>query len=267
MTDVPRLLVGTVAMRPYVFVFLLAYLFLAVSRMGWVRALVWTVLAYLLAFACEWSSIHNGFPFGLYRYFDDTRDRELWVAGVPFFDSLSFAFLSFVSFEAAVILRTPWVSWHTTVGDAAARRSWLTVVYAGLLMMFLDVVIDPVTLQGERWFLGKLYDYPHGGSHFGVTIENYLGWFVVAVLITTSFRLLEETVLRTVSQRGAFDFPLKHAAPLGVYFGILGFNIAVTFWIGETTMGWASTFIALLLGWMFVQHVASPYRRGEGERG
>lgn len=260
MTDWPRLLVGTVALRPYVFVFLLAYVFLAVSRMGWARTLVWTATAYLTAFACEWSSIHNGFPFGLYRYFDDTRERELWVAGVPFFDSLSFAFLSFVSFEAAVILRTPWVSWHTTVGDAEARRSWLTTVYAGLLMMFLDVVIDPVTLQGERWFLGKLYEYPSGGPHFGVTIENYVGWFVVSVLITTVFRLLDGTLLRRVARRGVFEFPFKHAAPLGVYFGIFAFNIAVTFWIGETTMGWASTFIALLIGWMFAQHMLSPYR-------
>ncbi|OYT71903.1 MAG: hypothetical protein CFK52_06605 [Chloracidobacterium sp. CP2_5A] len=266
MTDLPRLLAGTVAMRPYVFVFLLAYLFLAVSRMGWARTLVWTVVAYLLAFACEWSSIRNGFPFGLYRYFDHTSDRELWVAGVPFFDSLSFAFLSFVSFEAAVILRTPWVSWHAASDDAAARRSWLTIIYAGLLMTFLDIVIDPVTLQGDRWFLGKLYDYPSGGPHFGVTIENYVGWFVVSVLITTSFRLLDATALRAVSRRGAFAFPFKQVAPLGVYFGILAFNIAVAFWIGETTMGWAGVFIAFLIGWMFFQHAVSPARRLDGAR-
>lgn len=131
--------------------------------------------------------------------------------------------------------------------------------------MFLDVVIDPVTLQGERWFLGQIYGYPHGGPHFGVTIENYVGWFVVSVLITTTFRLWEATLLRGVARTGTFAFPFQHVAPLGVYFGIFAFNIAVTFWIGETTMGWASTFIAFLIGWMFVQHALSPYRSRPGE--
>lgn len=85
MTDLLHRLAGTVLLRPYVFVFLLAYLFLAVARLGWLRTLVWTVTAYLIAWACEWSSIHNGFPFGRYDYIDRTSDRELWVAGVPFF--------------------------------------------------------------------------------------------------------------------------------------------------------------------------------------
>lgn len=84
MTDLLHRLAGTVLLRPYVFVFLLAYLFLAVARLGWLRTLVWTVTAYLIAWACEWSSIHNGFPFGRYDYIDRTSDRELWVAGVPF---------------------------------------------------------------------------------------------------------------------------------------------------------------------------------------
>jgi hypothetical protein len=54
MTDLLHRLAGTVLLRPYVFVFLLAYLFLAVARLGWLRTLVWTVTAYLIAWACEW---------------------------------------------------------------------------------------------------------------------------------------------------------------------------------------------------------------------
>src|SRR5437016_13476708 len=103
MVEFLRLFAGTVALRPYVFTFLVAYLFLAVTSMGWRRTLLFTVLAYILAFCCEFSSIHNGFPFGLYYYIPETRNRELWIVGVPFMDSLSFTFLSFVSFELAVL--------------------------------------------------------------------------------------------------------------------------------------------------------------------
>ena len=36
-------------------------------RLARVRTTVlFTVLTYVVAWACEWSSVHNGFPFGLY---------------------------------------------------------------------------------------------------------------------------------------------------------------------------------------------------------
>lgn len=85
-------------LRPYVFAFLAAFALIAVSEIGVRRTVTWSLLGYGVAFACEWSSTRNGFPFGLYHYLDAaTRDRELWVSNVPFMDSLSFVFLTFVS--------------------------------------------------------------------------------------------------------------------------------------------------------------------------
>src|SRR6266851_2697779 len=102
-----HLLLSTVALRPYVFIFLAAFLFIAIINFGLRATLLFTVLTYIVALACEWSSIHNGFPFGLYHYVSATQGREIWIAGVPFFDSLSFTFLSFVSFNIALLLSSP----------------------------------------------------------------------------------------------------------------------------------------------------------------
>ena len=52
------LLLGTVLLRPYVFIFLAMFLFLAGRQIGWARTLLWTVTGYGLAFAAEFSSIH-----------------------------------------------------------------------------------------------------------------------------------------------------------------------------------------------------------------
>src|ERR1041385_4777713 len=93
-----RLLAGTVMMRPYVFVFLVVYLFAAVTKMGWRRTAAFTVVAWVVAYVAEFSSTRNGFPFGMYVYVDATRDRELWLSNVPFFDSLSFSFLCYLGF-------------------------------------------------------------------------------------------------------------------------------------------------------------------------
>ena len=41
----------------------------------------------------------------MYVYLDGTRTRELWLSNVPFWDSLSFVFLSYFSWQLAAALR------------------------------------------------------------------------------------------------------------------------------------------------------------------
>src|SRR5579859_2495183 len=99
-----HLLLSTIALRPYVFIFLASFLFISIVNFGLRTTLLFAVFTYLAALACEWSSIHNGFPFGLYHYVEATRGREIWVFGVPFMDSLSFTFLGFASYTVALLL-------------------------------------------------------------------------------------------------------------------------------------------------------------------
>src|SRR6202790_4237007 len=102
-----HLLIGTVELRPYVFIFLAAFLLISVINFGVRTPLLFTVLTYAVSLACEWSSVHNGFPFGLYHYIDATRAREIWVFGLPVMDSLSFPFPAFASYTVALFLSSP----------------------------------------------------------------------------------------------------------------------------------------------------------------
>src|SRR5260370_1013447 len=70
MEHVFQIAVGTVAMRPYVFAFLVAYLAAAVLHLGWRTILWFTVAGYLISFVSEVSSINTGFPYGWYYYLD-----------------------------------------------------------------------------------------------------------------------------------------------------------------------------------------------------
>ena len=99
-----QLLWGTVVLRPYVFVFLSAYLWLATWHLGLGRTLIYLVFGYTVAWLSEVSSIHTGFPYGVYIYIPATRAQELWVLGVPFMDSLSYVFLSYASYSLALLL-------------------------------------------------------------------------------------------------------------------------------------------------------------------
>lgn len=246
-----QLLLGTVLLRPYVFVFFACYLFLAITHLGRKRTLVFTIVAFLIAFLCEWSSAvaATGFPFGLYYYLPATTDKELWIAGVPFMDSLSFTFLSYVSWELAVtLLARLQVNWRDVQKEDSPqlRHSWAVTLLAAFLMMYLDIIIDPVALRGDRWFLGKIYYYPGGGSYFGITLANFLGWYFVCAAILRVFAGLEKWFCWP-DTKGILNYPYKAIAPVGLYFGILGFNLFMTFWIGERELGVVGMIIILPL--------------------
>lgn len=239
------LLWGTVLLRPYVFLFLAVYLTIAILNMGVLRSLFFTVLAYGIAFLCEYSSTRNGFPFGFYTYIDTTRDQELWISNVPFMDSLSFSFLIYVSYTLSLLLWAPLIKkgWDIRLGEIGPiKHSFKVIASASILCMLMDVIIDPIAFLGDQWFLGKIYFYREPGEYFHIPLTNFAGWFFVAAATLTCF--------------AAFNSFLDHKTPLktkqiagqallgpGLYFGVLTFNLGVTFYIGEFLLGVWGTFI------------------------
>ncbi len=263
--DLLHRIVGMVVLRPYVFVFFAIYLFAAVTRLGWKRTAVFTVIAYAVAFAAEFSSTRTGVPFGLYHYIDVTRDRELWIANVPFWDSLSFTFLCYLGWRLGVLLYAPLVGHGGAMQIVETREiatSWRVCLIGSLLMTWLDIVIDPLTVLGDRWFLGRMYFYPNGGLYFGVPLSNFLGWFVVGV---TTIRLYQLWDRRTAPDRTRRQLPYGAFLEPALYLGILLFNLVLTFWIGERLLATVGIAIYVPLVLLFGIHVLDPRRRASAE--
>jgi len=257
-------ILGMVVLRPYVFVFFGVYLLAAVTRIGWRRTTVFTIVAYAVAFAAEFSSTRNGIPFGLYHYIDVTRDRELWISNVPFWDSLSFTFLCYLGWRLGVLWHAPLLVRRADVQVVETRAiatSWRVSLTGALLMTWLDVVIDPLTVHGERWFLGRMYYYPDGGIYFGVPLSNFVGWFVVGTVTTRIFQAWERRYGPRHPRTGARHVPLSALVEPLVYVGILAFNLALTFWIGETVLGMVGLMMYVPIVALFVLHVFDPRRR------
>lgn len=247
-----RLLISTILLRPYVFIFLAAFLALAVPAWGWWRTLIYIVLGYTLAWAAEYSSTHNGFPFGLYSYFQEpTADKELWVFGVPFMDSLSFVFLTFSGLHMARLVfgplrQGPLGRWD--IRWASLERPIRAGIWAlaGLFTMGLDLIIDPVALRGERWFLGQIYRYAHHGYYFGVPVSNFIGWALLAWTIVGVFGLLDRYLLTRYLGEWR-NYPADAILCVGLYAGILFFNLVVTFAIGEISLGVVGCVLSAIL--------------------
>jgi hypothetical protein len=223
------LLIGTLTLRPYVFGFLAAFLLAGAFDLGWRRTLLFGGWVGPLAWLCEFSSTRIGVPFGLYHYTGATRGRELFIADVPFMDSLSFTFLAYAAFclaRAALRSRQP------------AAPS--VVLLAGVLMMLLDVVIDPIAVRGDRWFLGRIFYYPDGGVYFGVPLSNFVGWMVVGwagvggYCRLAAWRRPRPAAARPVGADGPFDRYGTRVWPgIGLYYAVLVFNLGVTGWLEE----------------------------------
>jgi putative membrane protein len=261
MTDVPRLLLGSVLLRPYVFGFLVVHVLGASALLGWRRTTAYTLLTWAVAFLAECSSIRTGIPFGWYYYVPDTAGHELWIAGVPFFDSLSFPFLLAASYA---------VAWLLLAGPPAAKAArpatFPHLALTALLFVLADVVIDPVALRGDRWFLGRIYGYPEPGLYFGVPLANFVGWGVVGLVATALYQAWERR------QRGLPAAQLRGRAWLcpGLYFLVLAFNLAITFAIGEWMLGLCGSALGLTLTGVTSRALRGPGRAspawGEGIR-
>jgi putative membrane protein len=297
-TEVPRLLLGSLILRPYVFALLFLHLAGASALLGWRRTAAFTLITWGVALAAEHSSIRTGIPFGWYYYIPRTADRELWIAGVPFFDSLSFSFLLVASYGLAwfllaagrtgchfgsrVTLRVPDVgSPDPKTGCSLGVRAPFGcpicgmprpgrvrhLILASLLFVLIDMVIDPVALRGDRWFLGQIYGYPEPGLYFGVPLANFLGWGAVGMTATAVYHLWERCLPETRAGR----FAGRAALCPGLYFIVLVLNLAVTAALGEWRLLLSGVVLALpILLWIagiLVGSRALAWRpRAEGTR-
>ena len=240
------LLIGTLFLRPYVFGFLAAFLLAGARDLGWRRIAVFGASVWPLAWLAEFSSTRTGVPFGLYHYTGDTRGQELFIANVPFMDSLSFTFLAYAAFCLARVA----VRGRRVPGAVLA-------LFAGVLMMALDVVIDPLAVRGDRWFLGRIFYYPDGGVYFGVPLSNFLGWVIVGAVGVGAYLAIVGDAAGRQARGG-----------VALYYAVAVFNLAVTVWIGEWVLAAVGLTLhgglALSLRWLN-QSVEAPV--GFGGRG
>jgi putative membrane protein len=242
-------LINTIIARPYVFAFLAVFLVLAIKRWGVWRTLLWLVSGYFIAWLSEYSSIHNGFPYGEYHYVYENLKGEFLLMGVPFFDSLSYPFLIFAGYTTAEVILQTQKSHPLPDPPPSKGRVWLggefSLIFLGaFLTMLLDIIIDPSATMGDKWFLGKIHYYAHPGWYFGVPLTNFGGWFLVSLAVI-SFNVLIWHLFsaRVTSHESRFTvlYPL-------FYIGIALFQTFMAFYIGEWLLGIIDLTIIAVIG-------------------
>lgn len=260
MLDVATLLLNTVLLRPYVFSFFAAFLFCAPRLLGWRGTGLFFLISWITAFLCEFSSTRTGIPFGSYYYTGSTVGQELYLSNIPFMSPVSFTFLLYGSYCMALFFLLPGETRSSIDRPSVrlefehhARTPWRVIPLTALFYAFIDVVIDPVALRGDRWFLGHIYGYTYSGVYFGVPIENFIGWAVVGIIALSVYGLVERRwfPLLNASHAGA-DVTTTILLGCGIYYGVLTFVLTITFWIGEPLLGVTGLFIYVPITAFFV---------------
>ena len=253
MLEVAALLLKTIMLRPYVFLFLAAFVFSAQRLLGWRRTGLFFLISWVTALICEFSSTRTGIPFGLYYYTGSTVGQELYISNLPFMCSISFTFLLYASYCMALLFLLPTDRQSAAAAhrvqlrfDLDARTSLSVIFLTALLYAFIDIVIDPVALRGDRWFLGQIYGYTYPGVYFGVPLENFLGWAVVGLIALSTYSIVDRKLPPLpAAPDTTSDVAKRILLGCGLYYGVLAFNLAITFWIQEPLLAVAGVFIYL----------------------
>lgn len=192
---------------------------------GWPRMLLFLAFGSAIGGASELVGTTgtltvNGvdWPFGAYAY---THWLGPKIGGhVPYFIPLSWFAMSVVSLDLAYRL---------------TRTRWHLVPVAALFMMLWDVSLDPAMNHAFPF-----WTYAADGFFYGMPITNWIGWFVVSLLIVASYEAVGG--LTTTSRWAPWVYGLNCLFPLtlsllhGVY--------------GAVAVGTLATTLPLLAVWL-----------------
>ena len=137
------------------------------------------IAVFLIGWIFETVSIRIGIPFGHYHYTD-----LMWpfLGHVPVSVMPAYCVMGYVSWATARCI--------VGLGHRSARllSAIALPVLAAALMVIWDLSMDPLraTVEG-RWV------WHNGGPHFGIPLLNFVGWFVVTLMMFSAYALFRST--------------------------------------------------------------------------
>jgi uncharacterized membrane protein len=142
---------------------------------GWPAARVLRAVALVFggAWAIEALGSATGFPFGVYEY---TNALQPQLAGVPLLIPLAWFMMLIPAWAVAEAI---------LAGRKGRLEGWyapLHAVVAGAAFTAWDLYLDPQMVAHGLW----LWDQP--GGYFGIPWVNFLGWWLVASVLTLLMR-------------------------------------------------------------------------------
>ncbi|HUD44772.1 MAG TPA: carotenoid biosynthesis protein [Patescibacteria group bacterium] len=150
--------------------------------LGKIRGLVFIVLASLTGLGSEIWALKTGTIFGGHYIY---QPSGLMIFNVP----LIVIFFWGVFIYTGYCITNSFLYWLNKTKPNRKKNNILflplLVLFDGLFVVAIDLFMDPIEVKAGAWhWLG-------GGAYFGIPIGNFIGWFLVTILVTGIYRLFE----------------------------------------------------------------------------
>ncbi len=146
---------------PYHLLLMTGILFFTHDRFS-AKFILFFLLVFTIGFAIEWAGVHTGQLFGNYTY---GPTLGFGVDGIPLIMGVNWFLLVY--------------SVGVTLQYSGIKHLALRVLSGALLLVLLDVVIEPTAIKFNYWHWG-------GGA---VPINNYICWFILSSILLFVFEL------------------------------------------------------------------------------
>lgn len=190
------------------------------TAFSWQRALHFSAVVVLLAFAFEYIGVTTGIPFGAYHYTGALAPTILGTVPAPITLAWLMIALGSLAVAQTLIPRQPLI--------------WIAAVSA-LLATGLDFSIEPTAYHLKAYWL-----WEQSGQFYGVPAINFLGWSVTAFVING---LAGYVLWRDVPSR----LPVLSLIPVGLYLATMLMFATIDFFRGYP-VGAAVGFVLACVG-------------------
>ncbi|MDP5172072.1 MAG: carotenoid biosynthesis protein [Bacteroidia bacterium] len=153
----------------------------------------WSISFGIVIFVIFWAGylielvgVKTGLIFGVYQYGTALGPK---IAGVPPMIGLNWLLLTY---STGVIARK------------AFRPLWARILFACVLMVLLDLLIEPMAIRFDFW---------HWDSG-EIPLQNFVAWFLTAALMQTGFQTLDQDIKNPL----AYPFYLVQIGFFAVFF-------------------------------------------------
>ena len=144
------------------------------QSLGWRHAGLFITLTILIGLIFECIGVATSLIYGPYHYTGKLGPKFLDL--VPFTIPVAWTMMLYPSYIIATRV-TP-----------ASRRTWVWVtgfaVVGAFVMTAWDLVMDPVMVAADHWV------WEIDGAYFGIPLQNFLGWFLTALIILLLFLVI-----------------------------------------------------------------------------
>ncbi|HEY2003738.1 MAG TPA: carotenoid biosynthesis protein [Candidatus Saccharimonadia bacterium] len=151
-------------------------------QLGSRRAVSFFMLAALTGLFFEIWGLKSGTFFGGHYTYNGGQPK-LW--GVPYIIPIYWAIFIYTAYSITNGFRR----WLDPQGPSEKSSSWTAllalIALDGVLTVAIDLIMDPVKIREGSW------TWLDHGAYFGVPLGNFMGWFIVTVVVTGIFRLYE----------------------------------------------------------------------------